>query len=184
MFGLTRSDKRKDRLGRIAAGLASKLTGMHPVERAGVLLLANCVLDLTGRLHGEALTDNPRAAGTQLASAALDDLLPALDKLATLAADDRFPHQRHVRCHMAATELAAVTIGLGLVTSPGRLVAQCWKSAWDARAQLRRTIIWVRQYERIAETEAVPRLANGDIPSDVDLLPIGSRVPAFLRRRS
>ena len=183
MFGFGKPDKRKVVLADISASLPVALPRLHAVERATVLLMTNCMLGYAGRTYGEAFAGDPRKADVKAARTLFDNLLQVRDGLVEITKTMKDAQRRHVVCHQYAAELALLTIGLAIGVEHSRAVSACWKSIWTAKANLRQAVPWVRKYEGATGLEAVPRLANGQEPSDIDLLKIGGTLPAFLRRR-
>jgi hypothetical protein len=183
MFGFWWRDGRKPVLAEIASALPAALEALHPVEGATVLLLANCMLGYAGRTFGRDFALDPRRADVKAARPLLDSLIQVRRGLAAMARDAAGGRRRHIACHLRAAELVLLTAGLALGPEHARQVSRCWKAVWLARGSLRQAVPWLRNYERVSGVGAVPSLADGREPSDIDLLRIGASVPPFLRRR-
>lgn len=182
MFGFGGAERRKRALAAMAGELPGGVAALHPVERATVLVLGNCLLRTASEISGAPFADDPAASATA-ADGALRDLMPLRERLAAIVADERSPNRRHATCHLRAAELACLTVGVALDEGLRRACGESWKAAWEGRARLHDAVLWIRRYERQAGVSAVPVLDGGDGPSDIDLARIGLSVPGFLRKK-
>ena len=182
MFGYFRTARRRKALTALAAEFPTALDGMHPTMLAAALILANMTLDMTSSVHGSLLRSNPAKADPEAAGAALDALVRLREGVLPLARDSKSRHRSQAACHRAASGIAALTVGLALDNSIAarRAVVLSWRVLWESRSNLSEAVLWFRSYERAAEVEAVPRKLDGAIPSDIDMIRLGKRVPAFL----
>lgn len=182
MFGFGGIGKRKETVGLLALSLADGISGMHVVEKATILVLANTMLRTADAIAGVSLAANPLAAGEAVVDRALRDLIAHRNRLAAIVRDKTAPNRRHAYCHLRSAELACLTIGVALdpAAKPGCIAA--WKSAWDGRPRMRDAIVWIRRYEGGAGVPAVP-MPEGEEATDIDLARIGSSVPAFLKAK-
>lgn len=182
MFGFGGAARRKEMIGELSRDLSGLISGLHAVEKATVLVLANTMLRTAEAVAGVPLASDPPAAGAEVADRALRDLAAHRDRLLAIAADKASPNRRHARCHLRSAELACLTLGVAVDpgSKPGCRAA--WKAAWEGRVRLRDAVVWIRRYEGGAGVSAVPSAEGGET-TDPDLVSIGSSVPAFLKAR-
>lgn len=184
MFGFGGAARRKRVVEELAQSLPGQVEALHPVERATVLVLANSMLRVAAALRGAQLADDPAGAGAKAADAALSDLLPLRDHLASIVADPDAPNRRHATCHLRAAELASLTVGVGLDNTVRRACGVAWRAVWEGRQRLRDAVVWIRRYEQNSGVPAVPQADGEPEHTDVALARLGASVPAFLRKRA
>ncbi|SOC27255.1 hypothetical protein SAMN05428964_105339 [Thalassospira xiamenensis] len=154
-------------------GLYKGLSACRPVDGATTFLLS-CLIY---RHSNECF---PQEASKP---AAFIELSSAHRSLASyLAETSNVPVRGFVVCNKIAFAVVAETIATEW-RFPGRRRDEClkvWRLLHSFRGELRKSIQWLRYFEQVTGTEAVPR-RNGDPLSDVDILKAGSRVPDFLK---
>ena len=182
MFGIGGTAARRRDISAIASRLQASVSAGHETERATVLLLANYLLGTLGISFVPELATDPREAPAKAVSGALAELFRVRAILLKVVADQNAPHLRQSRCYLKAHELVLCTVGLADDPSLLKSVAFAWKAVWDQREHLPRAVTWLRHYEAEAQLEAVPRMADGSVASDLDLLRIGRAVPPFIAR--
>jgi hypothetical protein len=177
MFGFGGKEKRRSAVVALAAGLPGVLSAMHPVEQATVLVLANGMLRLASADTGARLSEDP-AGNAVAAEKAVRDLLAHRDRLAAIVGDEASPNRRHANSHLRSTELALLTVGIGIEPAVREGCIAAWKAARKGVPRLRDAIVWIRRYEGSTGVRAVPSVGS---PDDGDLGRLGSQVPACLR---
>lgn len=184
LFGFTTRRAGFERLPPIAAGLVASIEPLHLVEKSAILMLANMALDLAARTYDAKLATSPTKVSRDVSARAVGALLDAYSRLQAIASGMPKPsHPRHVRCHMHASALAACTVGLAGNPSLSLPVGAAWKSAWEGNARGRDAVAWIRKYEAETGVESVPRLGDGNRPTDADLFRAATMVPSFYRRK-
>jgi hypothetical protein len=173
------------RLKAITAKLADDIAASHPVEKCAVLILANMNLALAARTYSPLLLTKPKSAPADASAKSVAALIKAHDAISDILEKDPSSRlARQNRCHLRALAVSACTAGMQMdALLPGRTTA-VWKAAWGGRPRVRDTVVWLRRYEADAGVEAVPRKADGSVPTDIDLIAAGSSLPAFFTRKA
>lgn len=184
MFGYFRAMRRKKAMAALVAEFPAILAPLHPTMKAAALILANMTLDMGASVHGPLLRSNPAKADMETAGAAFDSLVRLREGLMPLAMDPKSPHSKQAMAGRMSAGIAAMTIGLAIDNSIGsrRSVTLSWRTLWAEQGHMRDAVVWFRRYEANSSVEAVPRKLDGQIPSDMDLLRLGKRVPSFLSK--
>lgn len=183
MFGLGKAEKKFRAITDISQTLAPQLEILSQVEKATVLVLANCFLDLAAFLYGRTMIQDPCSVDLKQVLQAIDGMLPTFDQLSVLAEDPATPRRKHVQCYRLAMGLAISSLAIAQNPELIKTVKKNWSIVWLARAEISLAVEWIRRYEQASGVEAVPRRQDGNPPNNSELIGIGSKVPDFLRKK-
>lgn len=182
MSGATRDQVIRSRVEDTAAHLPGRLATLQPRERAGVLIMANVMLDLAARVWGAALRDDPATAPRNASDAALVALAAARDAVAeasTWTGGSDVPRLRQ----MLATDVVMLTIGFPRAPHTYRALGLAWRSLWGERLHLGEALLALRDWERATGVDALPPGADGRRQGDAQVLDMAASFPSFFRRK-
>ena len=161
--------------------LAALLEGMHPVELAAVLMLANAHMALISRSYGQAVVLSP-VSDIKAALAAMDEML-SLHELSDAVVEAAAPNfLRYLTVHSVAVMVVVSTLAIALSASQYRPpAASAWKAIWAARSRSDAALIWLRRAESASGVACFPAMPSR--PSDLDILGFAQSLPACMRGR-
>lgn len=181
MFSIFNKQAKKiEALKAYGDSFSADLGAMHPIEKASILVFANCTLAVLSRKYSRNIMDNPVLVDKAVLNSALSDIMRVVVSLQDMQVPPEYLKQ--LRTQYFSARLVALTLGCGLSGELRNPVIQAWKTIWLDKERLSDAVLWIRKHEKLTGQPAVPPLPTGRQPSDIDLMQGSLKVPGFLKK--
>lgn len=190
MFGFLRERRARTIVAQVCPDLADGIGMLSPVDRAGVLAIANALLEVTAEAWGKEVLRKPASLGKDTISdivCKLADhhsrvLKELLEPLSDRGMED-ISYAQAMR-EIRASEIVIATLGAPLTGTKQPSVAQSWKLLWAARGEAAEAAQTLMRYAKHAGADPVPRTkARRGPPKQDDIARLASTLPPFFQKR-
>jgi hypothetical protein len=164
----------------LSSGLATSFTGLHPVQRSVIFILANLQLVSIARARSGLLVKAPAKCPPEVLDEAIKDALDVYHLIGEVRDDD--PHRkRHAESVRHASALIAASLAVFSRPEDRKPVLRAWRSLWLDRGRAPHAVTWLRRRETESSVPVFPKKPNGDDFNDIEILRLANQLPPFLR---